>query len=153
MAETKSPEAILQDALTAEQNKSKQLELERNTDREARGKAEQALREANTEKERKARELTTEQTEHAKTKKALTDANSLIDELNKEIGAQPETQKAHTVTLGSGTSAQTYRFLVPQFNLPGVGKVVAEDVKSNSDVLKKLVASGAQVIELVPAKQ
>ncbi len=123
MEVTRTPEE-LQSALTAEQEKNKQLELERNTERDARGKAEQALR----------------------------DANQLIDELNQELGERPAAVKAHTATLGSGKDAQTYQFVVPQFYLAGHGKVVATDVKNNSDVLKALVKAGAKVIELVPAK-
>jgi chromosome segregation ATPase len=151
VAESKSPEALLQDALTAEQNKSKQLETERNQEREARGKAEQAERDANTAKEKLAQELTTERAEHAKTTKSLADANALVDQLNAELGERPVAVKAHTATLGSGKDAQTYQFVVPQFHFQGA-KVKAEEVKNNSDVLKALVKAGAKVIELVVAK-
>jgi hypothetical protein len=150
VSETKSPEALLQDALTAEQNKNKQLETERNTEREARGKAEQDLRDANTAKEKLAQELTTERTAHTKTKNELADSTKLVDDLTVQL-SEPTGPKVHTATLGSGKEAQTYRFVVPQFHFEG-NKVKAEEVKSNSDVLKALVKAGAKVIELVVAK-
>ncbi|MGI4865433.1 MAG: hypothetical protein ACRYFZ_16035 [Janthinobacterium lividum] len=148
---TKTPEE-LQLALIAEQERSKQLEIERDQERGERGKAEQALRDANTEKERAAKELTAEREAHGKTKAELNDANKLVDQLTEQLGEPADAPKAHTATLGSGKEAKTYRFVVPQFYLAGHGKVKAEDVKNNSDVLKALVESGAKVIELVAAK-
>lgn len=158
MAETKSPEALLQDALTAQQDKNKQLETDLGNERAARGKAEQSLLEANKLAEQRSTELGAEQaahqaekSAHAKTTQSLADANALVDELHEQL-AKPTGPVAPTATLGSGKDAKTYRFVVPQFHLAPHGKVLAKDVKSNSDVLRALVAAGSTVIELVPAK-
>jgi chromosome segregation ATPase len=151
VSETKSPEALLQDALTAEQNKTKQLttdltaaqtqiktvEAERNT---AQGQAKTFEAERNQEREA-----------HTKTKDELVDANRLVDQLTEQL-SKPSTPQAHTATLGSGKEAKTYRFKVPQFHFAPFGKVVAVEVKNNSEILKALVAQGAAVIELVEAK-
>ena len=152
MSEVKSPEALLQDLLSAEQDKTKQLttdltaaqtqvktvEAERNT---AQGQAKTF--EAERDHEREA---------HTKTKAELTDANALVDQLTRQLTEPATTPKAHTATLGSGKEAQTYCFVVPQFHLAPFGKVVATEVKNNSDVLKALVKAGSKVIELVTAK-
>jgi small-conductance mechanosensitive channel len=152
VSEVKSPEALLQDLLTAEQNKTKQLETERNQERDARGKAEQTAREANTAKEKAAQELATEREAHTATKAELTDANTLVDQLTAKLSEPSEAPKVPTATLGSGKDAVTYRLVVPQFYLEGFGKVRAADVKNNSDVLKALVKVGSAVLEQVPAK-
>ena len=152
MSEVKSPEALLQEQLTAEQNKTKQLETERNQERDARGKAEQATRDANTAKEKAAQELATEREAHTATKAELADANKLVDQLTEQLSTPDDSPQAPTATLGSGKDAKTYRFTVPQFHLAGFGKVVAADVKHNSDVLKALVKAGSKVIELVSGK-
>ena len=144
MSEVKSPEALLQDALNAEQGRTKQLTLDLGTERAARTTAQTQARAFEKERD-------DERAAHTKTKNELADANKLVDELTQKL-SEPTGPKAHTATLGSGASAQTYRFVVPQFHFEGA-KVKAEDVKNNSDVLKALVKAGAQVIELVPAKQ
>jgi hypothetical protein len=141
---TKTPEALLQDALNAEQGRTKQLTAELGTEREARTSAQNQARAFEKERD-------DERAAHTKTKNELADANKLVDELTKQL-SEPAGPKVHTATIGSGASAQTYRFVVPQFYFEGA-KVKAEDVKNNSDVLKALVKAGAKVIELVPAKQ
>lgn len=124
MAETKTPEAILQEALTAAQNHSAQLERDLAAEREARGKTEQQLR----------------------------DAETLIDQLNRQANDAPAKAELPTATHGTGKEAKTYRILVPKFQLAGHGVVEAKDVKSNSDVLAALVKAGSKVLELVTAK-
>jgi hypothetical protein len=148
VAENKSPEALLQDALTAAQDRNKQLETDLGTERAARGKAEQSLLDANKLAEQRSTDLGTEKAAHAKTTQALADANKLVDQLNDQLAEPTSGPKVHTAKLGS----DTYRFVVPQFYLEGFGKVKAEEVKANSDVLKALVKAGSKVIEQVAAK-
>lgn len=146
MADTKSPETLLAEALqalTAEQNRNAQLTTDLGTERTARTTAQ-------TQANAFENERNQEREAHTKTKNELADATKLVDQLTEQL-SEPAGPKVHTATLGSGTSTQTYRFVVPQFHFEG-HKVKAEDVKNNSDVLKALVKAGAKVIELVPAK-
>lgn len=144
MSEVKSPEVLLQE----EQAKTEQLTTDLQTERDARGKAEQEARDANTRAADLDRQLKAERTAHGATKNELADANALVDQLSTD---QPDARQVPTATLGSGATAKTYRVVVPRFNVAGFGVVAAEDVKSNSALLKALVETGSGVLELVTA--
>ncbi|MGI4870427.1 MAG: hypothetical protein ACRYFX_04525 [Janthinobacterium lividum] len=130
--------------LAATEAQAEQLEKDLATERDARGKAEQQLRDANTLTQQLTAERNTSRSE-------LVDANKLIDQLTEQVGEVVET--VPTATLGTAKDAKTYRIVVPQFRLAGhEGIVKATEVKSNSAVLKALVDAGSPVLELVQAK-
>ncbi|RZK36037.1 MAG: hypothetical protein EOO57_07970 [Hymenobacter sp.] len=133
MSEVKSPEALLQDALNAEQGRTKQLTTELGTEREARTTAQNQAKAFENERNQ-------EREAHTKTKNELADATKLVDELTEQL-AVPAGPKVHTATLGSGATAKTYRFVVPQFYLAGKKKSIGSNLISN-----RLVSSNMSIV-------